>query len=213
MHAAATNSNEWSALERPLELMDMNTKSSRLLLLLVALAALLLLSAVACTSIVNEDLTDDFKSRLGDLSMTVYPAFVRGRTAGDSGYDSLVADRLAAFLVTSGRAVAEASSDEVPLAGEWQSNQAAMWKASALSFAEFVAAHPVETDFALVAEYLIGGEQAGGVQCYVVNTTGDVVWGCHLNSHFDVFADADPKSPAACTEVLIAFLRDDWPSR
>jgi len=63
----------------------------------------------------------------------------------------------------------------------------------------------------MLAEYLIPDDKVWAVHAYVVNTRGDVVWGLHLNSHFDIFTHIDPRTPSGGTDVLLAYLRSGWP--
>lgn len=174
-----------------------------------ALVALLLPSLACSASVVDDALMDDFFARLGDVTVTVHPAYVRGG-AEDGTWLPGEGERLAAFLRDAGLArEVLVAAEPVPLAGAWQRNQAAMWTASARSFAEHVAAHPGSTEFAVVHECLMGAGEAVGVHAYVVNTKGDVVWGCHLNAHAERFEQVAPETPAECTDALILFLQDN----
>ena len=188
--------------------METNTVS---LAIAAASVALALLVCPACSSSpVDDAVMDDFFARLGEVEITVHPAYVRRADAASSSYDLSAAARVAEALTAEGFATTRLCDAEVPLDGDWGRNQAAMWRASAASFAAFGTTHADDTEFLLVPEYLMGSSKAGGVHAYVVNRTGDIVWGCHLNSHNDLFEKAAPTTPEDCTAVLVAYLERDW---
>lgn len=150
-----------------------------------------------------------FIARIGDLSITVYPAFVRvGKSAS---YDPQAAVDIADFLKADKLAGARVSEEQPPITGPWHMNQLRMYRESQAEFAAWVKAHPPETEYAMMAEYLKGKPDgdAGGVHGYLIDRDGVEVHIVLLNSHHEVFSKAAPKSTAECTEVLIAALRQD----
>ena len=64
------------------------------------------------------------------------------------------------------------------------------------------------TRYALLPEYLGAKTEAGGVHAYVVDADGTVAFQVLLNSHWEEFSKAKPKTPDDCTAVLIDVLRD-----
>jgi len=76
----------------------------------------LLLTAGGCSGIVNKEQMEEFFARLGNVSMTVYPAYVK-RMTSDSGYDFAQADRLTSFLRCECLAEVTVSTEEVPVGG------------------------------------------------------------------------------------------------
>ena len=146
-----------------------------------------------------------FLASIGKTSITVFPAAVRRSTIT---YDDRASAKLAEFLNTSGLADATASDRHVPITGPWRMNQARMWRESAKEFGEFVRANPIGTRYALLPEYLGGKTEAGGIHAYIVDAEGTVAFQVLLNSHWEEFSRAKPKSADDCSTVLIDVLRD-----
>jgi len=146
-----------------------------------------------------------FLASIGKTSITVFPAVVRRSTIT---YDDNPSVKLAEFLNTAGLADATASDRHVPITGPWRINQARMWRESAKEFGEFVRANPIGTRYALLPEYLGGKKDAGGIHAYIVDAEGAVAFQILLNSHWEEFSKAKPKSEDECTAVLIDVLRD-----
>jgi len=175
-----------------------------------------------CTSRLEQKLMDDFFASLGNTSITVYPAYVKrhaidasgkplGYDSDDSGYDLVETERLAEFISCDSLAEVTVSSEEVPLDRKWQRTQKGLFQASARAFGEYVAAHPINTEYAMMAEYLILASKVWAVHAYVVNASGEVVWILHLNEHFEVLTSLNPHTPHDSTNVLINYLRTGWP--
>ena len=194
--------------------------TGRPLLSLVTLA--LLLGASSCSGLVNEKQTEQFFADLGNTSITIYPTYIKrmardelgkplGSDAFNSGYEHKETERLAAFLRCECLAQVKIVADEVPLGGKWQKTQYGIFKASSRAFADYIATHPIDTEYAMMAEYAIPGDKVWAVHAYVVNAKGELVWILHLNEHFDVFTNIDPKIPAEATDVLLEYLRTGWP--
>jgi hypothetical protein len=177
-------------------------------LLVLALAAAGLLLLPGCTGIVDPDAHKALLARQGRMSITVYPAYVRRRPAT---YDDASAERLAEFLRADGLAEATATDEHVPIPGPWHASQPTMLRESAEAFAAYLREHPGSTDYALLPEYLFGGRGVPvGIHGYVLTADGTVADVVLLNSHWSAFSDADPRTVADCTEILIGVLRDDW---
>lgn len=182
----------------------------------------LVLGTTSCSGLVNEKQTEQFFADLGNTSITIYPTYIKrmardnlakplGYDASNSGYEHKETERLAAFLRCECLAQVKVLADEVPLGGKWQKTQYGIFKASSSAFADYVAAHPIDTEYAMMAEYAIPLDTVWAVHAYVVNTKGELVWILHLNEHFEVFADINPRIPAEATDVLLEFLRTGWP--
>ncbi len=167
----------------------------------VTIPVLALLAAIAgCTaSVIDKEARAQFAREVGDVSITVYPTYVRDR---DPHYDAAAADALAEVLRREDIATVVRAADEVPITSEWGMNQARMYRESAQDLARYVKAHPIDTDYAALAEYLMGKDAVGGVHLYVVRSDGTIAFGLGTNSHHDVFRAVDPKTPADATEVL-----------
>jgi hypothetical protein len=178
----------------------------------LALAAAALL-AVACSGIFDEQEQQAFRARLGSVSFTVYPAFVRG--VKDNTWDDASAVRLATAIADSGCGLATASDVHVPITGEVHMNQARMWKESAAEFGAWIAAHTPATDYAILPEYIgvPATKEAGGIHAYVVDREGKLVDGVLLNNHQEVFSSAHPRTAEDCSAVLMTVMREEWAQR
>ena len=175
---------------------------------LAALAALLLGSG--CRSAIDEQARADFRARLGSTSFTVYPAHLHRHDG--SSFDEASAVRLAAVLNDEGYGTAVASSLHAPIDVEPGMNQLRMWRDTAAQFGAWIAAQPPETDYAVLTEQLGGGsgQLIGGLHAFVVDRNGKLVDGLLLNSHHQGFEQAQARTPAEGTEVLVTVLREDW---
>jgi hypothetical protein len=151
-----------------------------------------LLLAAACGWAEKPD-RERFLRAVGNTSITVFPACVRAGNAGS--HDPGAAAKIAAGLNAAGVGQAKASDGRVPLPEGWHRNQARMFRESGEALGRYVRAHGLDTEYALLPEYLIGGR--------------GTAFGVLLNSHWKQFRKAKPKSPADCTEVLLQVLRED----
>ena len=167
-----------------------------------------LVMACGCaTSPVDPAAKAAFLAEMGDTTITVFPAFVR---SGEGSYENNAASGIGDFLANEQLADVTISQEQVPVTGSWGSNQATMFRESAADLGAYVKEHSMDTRYALLPEYLIGGQGIPvGIHCYVVDANGKLVFGVLLNSHWSVFTDADPQTIEDCTEVLVEALRPE----
>jgi len=159
-----------------------------------------------CQGITDPAAKQVLMEKLGDTSVTVFPAFVR--KGGENTYAPDAAATIAEFFKNDELADAVVRDQEVSITGPWHHNQARMLRESAEAFAAHLEQNPVETEYALFPEYLFGGRgDVGGIHCYVLNKAGVVAYAVLLNSHHKPFAEAAPKTIDDCTAVLIDVLR------
>lgn len=164
--------------------------------------------SAGCRGIIDEEANATFIKTLGDTSVTVYPAFVR--KGQEHSYEPGAAEAVGVFFADEGLATVTVSQEQVPITGGWGYNQARMLRESAADFAKYVVEHDIETDYALLPEYLTFREgRVGGIHCYLLDAEGTVAYAVLLNSHHRPFYEADPQTVADCTTVLIGVLRDD----
>lgn len=174
---------------------------------LVALAVVVGLNMGGCGGVADPAAEKQFMQVLGETTVTVFPTCVReGKQLRD---DADSAARIRAFLEDENLAKAVRSDVHVPITSEWGMNQARMFRDSAADFAAFVKANPIDTEYAVMAEYLFGKSEAGGVHVYVVRKDGVIAYGSLWNSHQKVFSDVSPRTVDECTDVLLAGLRVD----
>jgi len=152
-----------------------------------------------------EKTREAFLASIGKTSITVFPVAVRRSTIT---YDDNASVTMAEFLNPSGLADATASDRHVPITGPWRMNQARMWRESAKEFGEYVRTNPIGTRYGLLPEYLGGKTEAVGIHAYIVDAEGTVAFQILLNSHWEEFSRAKPKTEDECTAVLIDVLRD-----
>jgi len=164
-----------------------------------------LLTAGGCGSGADPAAEKLLLQNIGKTSVTVFPAAVRRSTIT---YDDSASAKLAEFLNTAKLANATVSDRHVPITGPWRHNQARMLRESAKEFAAYVRANPIGTCYALLPEYLGGRNEAVGIHAYIVDAEGTVAYQVLLNSHWEEFSKAKPKTEDECTAVLIDVLRN-----
>jgi len=181
----------------------LNAHRTLTVLLLAALTAI----PVGCAGPEDGAANEAFEAAIGATTITVYPAFVRRNET--NSHDTGAAERISAFLQTERLASATVTDERVPIDGPWRVNQLRMLRNSAATFADYVVDHPIETDYALLPEYLGGSSAFGGVDGYVVTADGRVAYVVLQNSHWPIYQDVNPKTVDDCTKILTRCLLDD----
>lgn len=181
---------------------------TKLISLAIILVCVPLFWAIGCRGIVDEKDYEVFARAIGDTTITVYPTVARiGR---NFEYDTGASAAIAEMIRSEELATVTISHEQVSITRGWHANQARMLRESAEDFATHIAAHPVNTDYVLLAEYLGGRpNRFGGIHCYILEKTGTPVFVLLLNSHDKRFARKSPSSKADCTDVLLDTLRHD----
>ncbi len=165
-----------------------------------------ILAAQGCHGVADPAAERAFRAGVGESTITVYPAFVRDGM--NHRYDAASAQRIANMLEHRGAEV-KRSEAEVPITGGWHMNQARMFRESTESLANFVRENPIDTEYALLAEHIIGGRgDPVGIHCYAVDAEGTPALAVLLNSHFTEFTSANPKTVEDCTDILLGVLED-----
>jgi hypothetical protein len=184
----------------------MRTQASTLAV--ITLCPVIALTMGGCGGVIDKQAEKLFYEAIDNTSITVFPAFVRD---GDGqSYDAEAAGAIGAFLTEEGLATVTLSDTEVPITGEWGANQAKMFRNSAADFSTFVRQNPIQTDYALLPEYLIGGRgKPLGVHLYLVDAEGTAAYALLFNSHHREFNDVNPQTTDDCTTILISRLRGD----
>jgi hypothetical protein len=171
----------------------------------------LCLVLAGCGRVVKDEDAARFRADLGKTSVTVYPAVVRGLGAGSNvSWDEASANQLAAWVESKNLAKTAVAADRLQIAAKPGMNQAKMFRSSFASFGAWVKDNPPGTEYAAVAEYLVGRNgQVGGVHVYVVSKDGTPVYGTLLNSHWKELKQINPKSISDATRVAILKLNRD----
>jgi hypothetical protein len=178
----------------------------------MAIACIPMTLITACSSgfVADKDFRA-FKSALGNTSVTVFPAIVR--IGEDIQYDQLSASEIAKFIESEKLGTAKVAKDEIEMKRGWHGSQTKMLRESAESFSDYITAHPIETKYAVLAEYLGTKKEFGGIQCNVVSRDGKPAFALVLNSHHEVFSRIGPKSTSDCAKVLVVGMREHLASR
>ena len=167
---------------------------------------LVLVTALGCQFPVDRVAKEAFWGNLGETSITVFPAFVR--CGDEASWDQAAAHRVGAFFADEDLAEVTLSDAQVPMTGSWHYSQPRMLEESAEAFARYVKEYPVETEFALLPEYMIGRSPVRRIHCYVVDADSRLAYVVLQNSKWPIFAEVNPRSVDDCTEVLIRVLRE-----
>lgn len=176
------------------------------------LAGLAVLATAGCAGPnVDRAGQERFLGELGHTTVTVFPAHVN--RAGAEEFDARAAERIAALANERGWFEARTTTSRVSLPTVWYMNEAKMLGESAAAFGAWVREHPVETRYALIADYLLGERGVGGVHVVVVDGDGRVVDVSLWNSHWDAFKEVEPRDVDGCTEVVLRGLARQWPAR
>lgn len=179
------------------------------LTLLTIAVALLLLGG--CHGAINPDAENALRSELGHTTFTVFPTFVR---SGDRRFDQGSARGLIKLIEDEKLGTAVFRDEAIDFPGTWHMNQARMFRESFDAIRLHLQNHPIETRFAVVAEYLIGQDREGGpralgIHAYVLDHGGRPAAGVLMNSHNRGFAQAAPKTAEDCTQVLMNGVRNE----
>jgi hypothetical protein len=178
-------------------------------------ATAILVALVACAAIfygsgqgaVDPQANKVLREKLGSTSMTVFPAVVR--KGKEIQHDAEAAGKIADAVASRKLATTRPSEDRVPITGTWHMNELAMYRESAASLGGFVKDHPISTDYALLAEYLVGGKGAVvGVHVFVVDRQGQLAGGYLLNSHVAEFQKVNPHTVDDCSKLVVETIED-----
>lgn len=177
-----------------------------LLLLLTGATAFIL---GGCGGVVDDGAHAKLHEQLGTTSFTVFPAFLRDGRQG--GYDTAAAQTLAEYLRSEQFGAVTVGQAEIPLSGKPGMNQAKMLRDSLAEFQAWLTAHPIDTDYAVLPEYLVDGQgRVVGIHLYVLAQAGMCADALLLNSHHEPFKKANPQTPADATQVVVGVLHAMW---
>lgn len=185
-------------------------KRTTTLAAVATLATLFTLNAGGCGGVVDSQAEKQFQADAGRITVTIFPAYLRDGRAG--GYDDAAATTIADALRERNLATVTVSAVHIPFSGRPNFNQAKMLRETLAEFAEYVRTHPIETDYALIPEYLImGNGHVGGVHALLVDKQGTCAYALGLNSHHEPFQRVDPKSPEDGTRIVLDVMLPEWP--
>jgi len=138
-----------------------------------------------------------FQNSLGKIKLTVFPTIVR--SFNWTIYDQPSSKRIGTFFETNNLARVHYYNKKIDMNKSTSRGQWNLFQTSMSLFADYLKAHPVNTEYALVVECLVtprrsGGEAVGGIQCYLLDSKGNNVYSFLLNSHHKLFIDAQLKT-------------------
>ena len=150
-----------------------------------------------------------FQNGLGKINITIFPTIVRSFSW--TIYDQSSSKRIGTFFETNNLAKVQYSNKKIDMSKSMSGIQWNLFKKSMSLFADYLKEHPIDTEYALVVEYLVsprrivsprrsGGEAVGGIQCYVLDSSGSNAFSFLLNSHHELFIDAQLKTDNATAE-------------
>ena len=144
-----------------------------------------------------------FQNNLGKVKITVFPTIVR--SFNWTIYDQSSSKRIGMFFETNNLARVHYSNKKIDMSKSTAKIQWQLFKKSMSLFADQLKTYPINTEYALVVECLVssrrsGGEAVGGIQCYVLDSSGSNAFSFLLNSHHKLFIDAQLKTNNATAE-------------
>ena len=146
--------------------------------------------------VVVQKALDDFKAAGKDASLTVVGANLAGKPMKQ------VTEVVGMFLERAGMKNLELGEVEFPLSEDADLAQ------TAHALAEFVRAHPIQTDYALFADFLgTPGRGVVEVRGVIVNKQGELVWQDRQTPEDADFKRIKPREPMDCIELLVERLR------
>lgn len=183
----------------------MTDARNRIMLIAAIVTVGTLVALTGCQGAIDKAAAAKFQKSLGQTSLAVFPAYIRTH---EPYYDVEVAERLATYFRARKLGTVAVVDAQVPITGEWRMNQHRMFRAGIADLGTHVAQHGLETDYAVMAEYLGGRDEFCGVHLYVVDGDGRAAYGTGLNSHHAEFRPI-PKTVDECTQSLIRKLDTD----
>lgn len=163
-------------------------------------------------SFIDQAARQQWRSDLGDTSITVYPTLVR--TGLEERFDPQSARKISSFLAESGFGMAVTSETAPDIETMWHRNELRVAAASAESLAQFVEGEELATAYALMAEYTFSPKDGRvmAVHYYIVTKLGRVSDAGIINSHHRIFQEIDPHTLEDCTELAMVHMEHSWVS-
>jgi hypothetical protein len=156
-----------------------------------------------CGGVVDDAANKQLQEKLGNTSITVFPAFVRD--GEQKKYDAATAQAIADLFADRKLAAVTISAAEVPINSPWGMNESKMFRLSVADFRTYLAEHPIGTDYALIGR----GGTVVGVHAYLLDAKGVCAYAIGLNSHHKPFNDVNPQTVDDCTKIVLNVLRDE----
>lgn len=147
-------------------------------------------------------LADEFVQAAPNATIAVFPAIVR--TVEGTSYDPAAAERIATYIRKNALGAGETADLEFE-PGEAEGIQYRLFKKSMKGIGKQRDNYAGDADYLLVTEYLLsatrsGGMAAGGIQCYILDRSGENAFSFLLNSHHKAFVEAGLRRSDASAE-------------
>ena len=149
----------------------------------------------------------EFVSAVGDTRIVVLPTIVRRTERTAHSFSSQ--DQIVAFLNESGLAVSSTNYRRVDLGALRRPSQWEIFQASERAITEILGEYDPGGDYTLVMELLVPGDQSVfGIEVYIIDRQGRSAFSFLLNSHHQIFAQADLAAKNSSEEAREQLVRD-----
>lgn len=204
--------------------MSMNTRIAKIITVSVMAAVLFVMTHGTTHAVKNtpapgyrpcpgqSGLDQAFVDALKESSITVYPSVFRSNLFPSSS-EQVPQKALADCFTNIPTKRVEVSDTSINLmdANSNGPGQKGVFDTGLTQLAEQIKAIQPTTDYICVAEYLhtatrSGGQAIGGIQCYILNAQGENVFSFLLNSHHDLFNQAELRASTPDIDEKIALL-------
>lgn len=137
-----------------------------------------------------------FKKAAPGATLVIYPVHA-GEDFSPESAATLAAEFTRARLTN---ASAPAQGPNLPLKGD-MNEQKVLW-ASARAFSDYVKKNPLEANYAMYADYLMGKDSVGAVHFFVCDRAGELVIVDFQNSHHADFKAIKPRTREDCDRLV-----------
>lgn len=175
-----------------------------------AVMTLVLMFAAGCQSSAPPVNETNFKDVVKNSSITIYPTVVADRLRlGQATYHPDEARKLGEWVTSTSNVTIKYSDDHLRSTAAWGDDYRGGPHDGIESLKAHVQANPVATDFAGVAVYQITPESgATAIYLFMVTKEGKLARWFWANRRNKVFRDANPRTPADCTNLLVNIIDD-----
>lgn len=174
-----------------------------------ALAGLVLAGLIGCQSTAPPN-EPNFIKQVKKSSVTIYPTVIAtANVPGPLTYDSNEATKLGEWAKGHADVTVAYAKDQIKSATPWGVDYRGRGRDGIKSLEAHVKANPVATDFGVVAVYQFSDAgHAAAIYMFMVTREGKLARWFHADRTHKVFRDANLRTPADCTNLLVNILAD-----
>ncbi len=146
-----------------------------------------------------------FTKYVSDKSVTIYPTVIGNASLpGKPTYSSEEAMKLGEWVKTTSTVTVAQSDEQLKSATPWGADYRNRGRDGIKSLEAHVQANPVTTDYAALAVYQINPEGgATAIYLFMVTKEGKLASWFEANRGYSAFREANPRTPADCTNLLV----------